>query len=291
MKVLRKSLFLLILLVLASTAACQGQAGGEGPQTTWERAKAEGVIRVGFTNENPFGYVTPEGTLTGEDVEVARVIFGKLGIPNLEGVLTEFAGLIPGLQAERFDAVTAGFFIKPKRCEEILFSEPVVCIGNGVAVKAGNPYDIHSYEDMAANPEVRVGVLTGAYEEDYALEAGVPEDRLVIFPDGPSGIAGLQSDRIDVLALNALAIQVLLDNENDPNLERALPFQDPIVDGKSVRGCGGVGFRKEDSDLRDAFNEELANLKESGELLDLIEPFGFTEGELPDLTMEQLCTP
>jgi polar amino acid transport system substrate-binding protein len=286
MRNFRKALFLLSLLSLFIVAGCQGQA-----ETTWERVKREGIIRVGFTNEKPWDYVEPDGTLTGGEIEVDRIIFERLGAPKMEGVLTEFVGLIPGLQANRFDAVTAGFFIKPKRCEEVLFSEPIICAGNGIAVKAGNPHDIHSFEDMAANSEVRVGVLTGAYEHDYALEAGVPEDRIVIYPDGPSGIAGLQSDRIDVLVMNAVGMQDLLDTTNDPQLERGLPFEDPIVDGKSVRGCGGVAFRKEDKDLRDAFNVELAKLKESGELLTVIEQFGFTKGELPDLTMEQLCSP
>ena len=35
-------------------------------QTTLERAKADGYIRVGFANEAPFGFATPDGKLTGE---------------------------------------------------------------------------------------------------------------------------------------------------------------------------------------------------------------------------------
>jgi polar amino acid transport system substrate-binding protein len=65
-----------------------------------------------------------------------------------------------------------------------------------------------------------------------------------------------------------------------------------VIDGESVRGCGAVGFRLEDTELRDAFNEELQKLKDSGELLNIIREFGYTEQELPgDITTEDLCTP
>ena len=42
--------------------------------STLETARANGYIRVGFANEAPFGYATPEGKLTGEAPEVAKAI-------------------------------------------------------------------------------------------------------------------------------------------------------------------------------------------------------------------------
>jgi polar amino acid transport system substrate-binding protein len=50
-------------------------------------------------------------------------------------------------------------------------------------------------------------------------------------------------------------------------------------------------FRKEDNDLREAFNRELAKLKQSGELTKLMEPFGFGPETLPpkDVTTQTLC--
>ena len=41
-------------------------------QSTLEDARKQGFIRVGFANEAPFGYATPEGVLTGESPEIAR---------------------------------------------------------------------------------------------------------------------------------------------------------------------------------------------------------------------------
>ena len=77
-------------------------------ETTLERARQAGYIRIGFANEAPFGYATPEGTLTGEAPEVAKAVLAKMGIPEVDGVLTEFGSLIPGLKAGRFDIIAAG---------------------------------------------------------------------------------------------------------------------------------------------------------------------------------------
>jgi len=278
----------IVLLLVLTISACQAAPEVE---TTFERAKSEGVIRVGFANEVPFGYADPSGKLAGESPAVAQAIFTKIGINQVEGVLTEFGSLIPGLKANRYDAITAGMYVKPSRCEEVLFSNPDYCIGQALAVKAGNPFNLHSYEDIARNADVKVGVMAGAFEEDYLKAVGVPEDRIVIFPDGPAGIAGLQADRVHAFTLTSLSVQSLLANANDPDLERARPFTDPVIDGKSVRGCGAVAFRKEDADLRDAYNAELEKMQASGELLSLIEPYGFTEAELPgDVTAEDLCS-
>src|SRR3546814_2676117 len=41
-------------------------------ETTLEKATAAGFIRVGFANEAPYGYATPDGKLTGESPEADR---------------------------------------------------------------------------------------------------------------------------------------------------------------------------------------------------------------------------
>ena len=77
----------------------------------------------------------------------------------------------------------------------------------------------------------------------------------------------------------------------DDSLELADPFTDPIIDGKTVANFGATAFRFEDEDFRQAFNQELQALKDSGQLLNLISQFeGFDEGTLPgDIHAEDLC--
>ena len=265
-------------------------AHGAGAEVTLESIKAAGKISVGFANEAPYGHMTADGVLTGEAPEVARVVFSSLGEVELEAVLTEFGSLIPGLKAGRFDMISAGMYILPKRCKEIDFSNPTLGLGQGMVVAAGNPKGIHSFVDIANNPDATIVVVAGGVERDYARKSGIADDQVLVVPDFPTATASIQTGRGDALALTALSAQNLIDTANDPSIERARPFTDPVIDGKVARGYSGYGFRKEDSELRDFFNQELAKFIGTPEHLALIGPFGFTESELPgDKTAEQLC--
>jgi polar amino acid transport system substrate-binding protein len=254
-------------------------------ESTLERAKAQGFIRVGFANEAPFGFATPDGKLTGEAPEVAKAVLAKIGIPQVDGVLTEFGSLIPGLKAGRFDIIAAGMFINPKRCAEIQFSEPSYGIGQAMLVKAGNPKSIKDYSTIAGNPDLKLAVMAGAVEVGYAKDAGVPQDQLVVFPDQSSLLAAVQSGRADAAALTALSIADMA--KKGEGVESIKPFGE--VAGKSVKGHGGFGFRKEDTDLYEAFNKELKAFIGTTEHIALVEPFGFGKDYLPNKTMEQLC--
>jgi polar amino acid transport system substrate-binding protein len=253
--------------------------------TTLERAKAQGFIRVGFANEAPFGFATPDGKLTGEAPEVAKAVLAKIGIPQVDGVLTEFGSLIPGLKAGRFDIIAAGMFINPKRCAEIAFSEPSYGIGQAMLVKKGNPKGIKDYSSIAGNPELKLAIMAGAVEVGYAKDSGVPEDQLVILPDQSSLLAAVQSERAAAAALTALSIADMA--KKGEEVESTTPFGE--VAGKSVKGHGGFGFRKEDTDLYEAFNKELKAFIGTPEHIALVEPFGFGKDYLPNKTMEQLC--
>jgi polar amino acid transport system substrate-binding protein len=109
------AVFIVISLVFTSTAA--------SAETTLERIKRAGEIRIGFANEAPFGYQTPDGKLTGEAPEVGKAVLKQLGITKVEGVLTEFGALIPGLRAGHFDMIAAGMYITPQRCKQVQFSQ------------------------------------------------------------------------------------------------------------------------------------------------------------------------
>lgn len=301
----RATSWALAALLLAGLlgAACTGDGGGPEGEETLDRVRRQGVVRVGFANEAPYAYIeSGTGRLTGEAPEVARLVLARLGEEvrgeeaartelELEGVLAEFGALIPGLQAERFDVIAAGMYVTPARCREIDFSNPTYCIGEGLLVERGNPEGLHSYDDVRESGAT-VGVVAGAVELGYARAVGIPDDRIVIFPDPPSAVAGVQTGRVDAYAGTSLTVHDMLRKSEDPDLAAAEPFENPVIDGKVARGCGAFGFRPGDDAFREAFDRHLAEILGSPEHLELLDELGFPREALPgDTTAEELCTP
>lgn len=274
------------MVALGAMALSLGAAAtSASAQDALERAKESGYIRVGFANEAPYGFATPDGKLTGEAPEVAKAILAKMGIEEVDGVLTEFGSLIPGLKAGRFDIIAAGMFINPKRCEQVQFSEPSYGIGQAFLVADGNPKSITDYGTVAENSELKLAVMAGAVEKGYAEKAGVAADQLVILPDQSSLVSAVKAGRADAAALTALSIAGMADKNE--GVESTEPFGE--VAGESVKGHGGFAFRPEDKALYEEFNKNLKEFVGSEEHIALVTPFGFGEGYLPNKTTEELC--
>jgi polar amino acid transport system substrate-binding protein len=214
-----------------------------------------------------------------------KAVLAKMGISQVDGVLTEFGSLIPGLKAGRFDIIAAGMFINPKRCAEINFSEPSYGIGQAMLVAKGNPKGVKDYSSIKDNADLKLAVMAGAVEGGYAKDAGVAQEQIVSLPDQSSLVAAVQSGRADAAALTALSIADMAKKAD--GVESTTPFGE--VAGKSVKGHGGFGFRKEDTDLLEAFNAELKTFLGSPEHIALVEPLGFGKDYLPNKTTAELC--
>jgi len=62
-----------------------------------------------------------------------------------------------------------------------------------------------------------------------------------------------------------------------------------FIDDPAHTGYGGLAFRPEDKDLRDAVNAQLKSWLGSDDHLATIEPFGFDRANLTDKTAAELC--
>ncbi|GGH61045.1 ectoine/hydroxyectoine ABC transporter substrate-binding protein EhuB [Frigidibacter albus] len=250
---------------------------------TLDDLKEQGFARIAIANEPPFTAVAADGSVSGAAPDVAREVFKRLGVPEVVASISEYGAMIPGLQARRHDAITAGLFMKPERCAAVAYSEPVLCDAEAFLLPAGNPKGFASYEDIAADPEATIGAPGGGTEEKLALEAGVPRDRVIVVPDGQSGLKMLQDGRLDVYSLPVLSISDLIAKSGDDSVEMFAP-----VVGAPVY-CDGAAFRKGDEALRDAFDVELAAMKESGEFAAIIEPYGFSAAAAMSTSRAELC--
>lgn len=111
----------------------------------------------------------------------------------------------------------------------------------------------------------------------------MPRERVIVVPDGQSGLKMVQDGRIDAYSLPVLSINDLMKKANDPNLEVIAPVQGAPV------YCDGAAFKKGDEALRDAFDVELAKMKKSGEFAKIIEPYGFSAAAAMSTTRDKLC--
>lgn len=267
--------------VAVAFAACLSAILSLGPalaQGTLAKVKDQSYVTMGFTNELPYSFAK-DGKLTGGDTVVIRKILADMGIKELAGVLTEFQSLIPGLRARRFD-MNSTMYIRPARCKQILFTDPIWMVADSVLVRADRTKRFDGFDQVAADPSIKVGFLAGAAIRETMMKAGVKEAQAIPFPDQPSAMAALKTRRIDGFANTALGNQALLDAMNDPEIVKATPFKPATVDGKPVVGYGALGFRLEDRDFYEEFNAKLAAFVGTPEHLALVRPFGFTEVEV-----------
>lgn len=265
------------------------ETGTGGESSTLEAAREAGVVMVGFANEKPYAYEDQNGNLTGFSVEIARNVLQKLGIERMEGELVDFGQLITGLNAGRYDMITAGMYINPERCAQVLFAEPEYRMGEALAVIKGNPKNLHSYENVAETG-AKIAVMAGAIEIDLLTAAGVSKEQILEVKDQPAAVSALQTGQVDGITMTAAALISMLESARDDNLERVMDFEQPKVDGEEQWGYGAAVFRKDDTAFRDAFNAELQKVKESSEWNTIAESFGFTENEHPgDVTAAALC--
>ncbi|MGB3369267.1 MAG: transporter substrate-binding domain-containing protein, partial [Rhodococcus sp. (in: high G+C Gram-positive bacteria)] len=109
-------------LVAASFTACTSTTPADG-EDRLQSLRDAGTITVGVAGEAPYSF-EENGELTGATIALHKRIFGNLGIDTVEGVNADFGALIPGLQANRFDVVSAGMSILPQRCEQAAFGDP-----------------------------------------------------------------------------------------------------------------------------------------------------------------------
>ncbi|MEV4226323.1 ectoine/hydroxyectoine ABC transporter substrate-binding protein EhuB [Streptomyces bobili] len=250
-----------------------------------ETLREQGSVKIGIASEPPFGYVGDDGQATGEAPAIAEVIFKRLGIDEVKPVPVDFGALIPGLKARQFDVVSAGMYINPVRCEQVLFADPDYLMLDSFIVRKGNPHGIKTYEDVR---KIGLRLASGkAYAQiDYAKAAGIAD--VLVLPDQVAGIDAVAQGRVDAFAGTRITVKSAV--EGSGRVSATEPFQ-PVLDGKPAYGAGGFAFRLSEKNFRDAFNKEVLKLKRNDykELLEIVSPFGFGMADMTDLTAKELC--
>lgn len=266
---------------------------GSYAQTTLDRIVASGKITIGIHNRAPWGFRGADGEVTGFHPDLIRAALEPLGVKEVDFVIADLGALIPGLLAERIDAVASGFSITPARCEQVAFGEPDLMISDAVIVQAGNPHKIHSYSDIAKNPNLSIGGSRGSANLANAKAAGVPEAQIQQFQNTESSVSAIMAGRVQAVTFSSGTVVTLLKDPKVVGLERALPFQGYIKpDGKLAVNYGGIAFRKGDSDLKAAYDKQLARLRADNYLTELAKRYGFTADEMAPDTVKatELCT-
>ena len=267
------SVFAILALVVAACGSDGegGDDGGDGgtEDSLLEELQDAGTVTVGIANEVPYGYEDEEtGEITGEAPEIAKRVFEELGVPNMDAVVTEFGGLIGGLEAGNFDMIAAGMYINPDRAENVLFTDPDYCVLESMLVEEGNPFDLTNYNSVAETDAV-LAVASGTVNVDYAEWAGIPDDQIEEFAGIEDQYDALAAGRVDAVSGTVLTVQQHADVMDGYEALPSFPALDE--DGNEILGCGGFGFRYENEDLRDEFNRVLNELKDSGEVADIVE--------------------
>jgi polar amino acid transport system substrate-binding protein len=253
-------------------------------ETLSERVAAGEPIRIGFANEIPFAYPGDDGSPKGFVNAITLGVLEAMGHENIEPVQTEWGGLIPGLNAGRFDIITGGMNILASRCENIAFSEPIARIGDAFIVAPGNPKGIGDYDSLVENDAVMV---TGAgYSNiEAAKNAGVPEGNIMTVPGPTEILAAVRAGRADAGAGTYFTMKQLADSAGD-----AVEVTDPGAMPEDTINWAGIGFRDQDQEFLAEFNAALQEYLGSDEMMAAVAEYGYDQASLPgDKTTEWVC--
>lgn len=275
--------------VLAAIGASAFVRPAVAQQGTLARLKQRGSIKIGIADNLPWSKLNPDGTLSGIGPTIITQVAARLGIPKVEAVVGTYGELIPGLLAGRWDMVGASLTISPERCAQVIFADPFYRKGETPRyfgfIKAEMKDPPKTYTDAAGRFD-KIGFTTGdAFLP--AMQAAITSTgnkaTIVQFNDPQLLVEGLLTKRVPIVIAD-------LDTFNVLQKQRGGFEVSPADSGQPNRGSGGA-FRKQDTDLRDAFAAEYRAMKKSGEVEKILNANGFEYmAQYMEITGEKACS-
>lgn len=264
---MKKKLLLGGLLAIATATLLTGCQSSETASTE-ERT----TLIVGFDAEYPpYGYRDTDGSYTGFDLEMAKLVCESLGWEYIAKPI-DWASKDMELSSGTIDCIWNGFSLTPERTDQYAWSTPYV--NNQQVIVVPTASGITSLEELAG---LNV-VVQGSSASDEAFKSEELQDWVATFgsltpdPDYNTSFLKLDADGADAVAVDIGVAEYQLANREEglyTILEEAF-YEEPYA----------IGFRLEDTELRDIINEEYMKLVESGVYEELANKFGIDSAML-----------
>lgn len=220
--------------------------------TTLTSVQAQTKRDLVIANEGgfpPFNMTAADGTLEGFDIDLGNAICETIKV-TCSYVTNEWSGIIPALEAKKFDVIVGGMGITEERKKHVIFTDPYVRWPSRFGIVKGKELDLSPEALEGKVIGVQQGTTNAAYLETYYPSVNVRR-----YPSTDALISDLQSGRVDAIFGGAEQFEA----KSTPDMQ-LIAVGPPIAVSEGI----GIAFRPEDTALRDEFNVALKRLRENG---------------------------
>lgn len=201
----------------------------------------------------PMGFKNEKGEIVGLDIDLAKEAAKRAGMEvEFKGI--DWASKEAELKSKHIDALWNGLTVTPEREKNILFSNPYYNDKEYIVVRA----DDNSITDKASLAGKVVAVQqasTGERAIDADAAAKTVKE-IKRYPDFMNAFMDLGIGRVDAVIADGVIARYTMQKESGKY---------KIVEGTDYGvDVFAVGFRKEDTALRDKFNQILIDMKKDG---------------------------
>lgn len=226
-------------------------------------------LRIGVNaTREPTSFLDADGNFSGMDAEIAYHIAIALNRP-VEIHDMNFSALIPALQSGKIDLIVTGMSATDERRQSVDFSEPYFANRQIFMLKKASAVEGLAMETLDDVKDKRVGVYSGTVYDQY-VQDNFPEAEILRFNNPTDMIVALKSYKIDVAFFAQTSAHVALNSNPDIGILTEDALDLPI----------GVGFNKNNPDLRQRFNEFLSASEADGRRAEIFERWFINDPEV-----------
>ena len=240
----------------ASSEAASSEAASE--TETAELSTVEPGKLIMSTNAAfpPYEMTTDSGEFEGIDIETAQAIADKLGL-ELQIDDMDFDAALLAVQQGKSDMVMAGVTVTDERQNVMDFTDSYATGIQSIIVKEDS--DIASVDDLAGK---KIGTQRGTTGYLYCSD-DFGDENIVAYDDGLTAVQMLNNGQVDCVVIdNAPAKEFVAAN---PGLK--------LLDTAYVEESYAIGVGKGNTELKDAINTALEELKADGTLQAIVDKY------------------
>ena len=204
----------------------------------------------------PFNNLTADGKLEGFDVDIAKALCEEMKA-ECEFVTQDWDGIIPALQAGKFDAIIASMSITDERKEKVDFTNKYYNTPPAIAVPKDSDIKGVTKEDLAGKA---IGVQGSTTHSNYA-EATFTDSDVKLYPTADEYKLDIANGRLDAVNDDIIVLQEWLASESGACC-KILGTIKPVPE---IHGLGaGIAIRKGETELADKFNKAIDAIRANG---------------------------